>query len=139
MSTTRAIIHFAYARYELWALGIKHSAVLNNHIAVDYTPHDDDTPVATGIKFTAADMPEQVNSRRVSTYRDMIGVLNWIAQMTFPELTFGVSYFSQWMHNPSEEMLEGVMRMFRYLKFIVLNNCEGANAHRGRSPFPCFH
>ena len=41
MSTTRAIMHFAYARYELWALGIKYAAVLNNHMAVDYTSHDD--------------------------------------------------------------------------------------------------
>ena len=32
MSTTRAIMHFAYARYELWALGIKYAAVLNNHM-----------------------------------------------------------------------------------------------------------
>ena len=56
--------------------------------------------------------------------------------MTCPELTFGVSYFSQWMHNPSEGMLKGVVRMFRYLKFIVLNNCEGVYAHRGRNPFP---
>ena len=41
MSTTRAIMNFAYARYELWALGIKYAAVLNNHMAVDYTSHDD--------------------------------------------------------------------------------------------------
>ena len=34
-------MHFAYARYELWALGIKYAAVLNNHMAVDYTSHDD--------------------------------------------------------------------------------------------------
>ena len=54
-----------------------------------------DTPVATRIKFTAADMPEQVDSRRASTYRGMIGVLNWVARMTCPELTFGVSYFSR--------------------------------------------
>ena len=95
-----------------------------------------DTPVATGIKFTSADMPEQVDSRRVSTYRGMIGVLNWVARMTCPELTFGVSYFSQWMQNPSEGMMKGVVRMFRYLKFIVLNNCEGIYAYRGRIPFP---
>ena len=95
-----------------------------------------DTPVATGIKFSAADMPEQADSRRVSTYRGMIGVLNWVARMTCPELTYGVSYFSQWMHNPSEGMLKGVVRMFRYLKFIVLNNCEGVYAYRSRNPFP---
>ena len=41
MSTTRAIMHFSFARYELWALGIKYAAVLNDHMAVDYTSHDD--------------------------------------------------------------------------------------------------
>ena len=41
MSTRRAIMHFSFARYELWALGIKYAAVLNNHVAVDYTSHDD--------------------------------------------------------------------------------------------------
>ena len=58
-------------------------------------------------------MPEQIDSRRVSAYRGMIGVLNWVGRMTCPELTFGVSYFSQWMHNPCDGMLKGVVRMFR--------------------------
>ena len=45
MSTTRAIMYFRLldtsSCNELWALGIRYAAVLNNHMAVDYTSHDD--------------------------------------------------------------------------------------------------
>ena len=39
--------------------------------------------MATGAKFSSADMPEGADDRRVNTYRSMLGVLNWVSQITY--------------------------------------------------------
>ena len=44
-----------------------------------------DTPFATGVKVTQADMPTEVDLRRMETVRAMLGCGNWIARLTCPE------------------------------------------------------
>ena len=48
------------------------------------------TQMATGVKFTRADMPEFVDVKTKELYQRMIGVARWVTRMTCPEATFAV-------------------------------------------------
>ena len=52
------------------------------------------TPMATGVKFTRAGMPEIVDVKTKELYQRMIGVARWVTRMTYPEATFAVSYLA---------------------------------------------
>ena len=84
-----------------------------------------DTPFATGVKVTQADMPTEVDLRRMETVRAMLGCGNWIARLTCPEAVYAISYWSQFMSNPSASVLRGVVRVFRYYKWTIENDVEG--------------
>ena len=84
-----------------------------------------DTPFATGTKVTQAYMPTEVVLRRIETIRAMLGCGNWIARLTCPEAVYAISYWSQFMSNPSASVLRGVARVFRYYKWTIENNVEG--------------
>ena len=83
------------------------------------------TPMATGVKFTKADMPEHVDERRRDVYRRMLGVARWITRNSTPEATFAVSYLACFLENPSANMLKAAVQMFRYFKWTIENGVEG--------------
>ena len=84
-----------------------------------------ETPFQQGIRFTEADMPEVPDARRISSYRKMMGIANWVVRNTCPEGMFAVSYLSQFLSNPSEKMHRQLCRLFRYFKFTIEHNFEG--------------
>jgi hypothetical protein len=49
-------------------------------------------------------------------YREAIGSLMYAAQGTRPDISFAVSFLSQFMQNPGRPHWEAVKRIFRYLK-----------------------
>ena len=75
------------------------------------------TPCATAAKVTQADMPTEVDLRRMETVRAMLGCGNyWVARLTCPEVVYAIGYWSQFMPNPSASVLRGVVHVFRYYK-----------------------
>ena len=78
-----------------------------------------DMPFATDVKVTQVDMPTEVDLRRMATVRAMLGCGNWIARLTCPEAVYAMSYWSQFMSNPSASVLRGVVRVFRYYKWTI--------------------
>ena len=83
------------------------------------------TPMASGVKFTKANMPEEVDPRRRDLYRRMLGVARWIIRMSCPEACFAVSYLACYLENPSQEMLNAAVYLFRYFKWTIENDVEG--------------
>ena len=83
------------------------------------------TPMATGVKFTKADMPEHVDERRRNLYRRLLGVARWISRNSCPEACFAVAYLACFLENPSQLMLNAAVHLFRYFKWTIANDVEG--------------
>ena len=83
------------------------------------------TPMATGLKFTRAGMPEIVEVKTKEVYQRMIGVARWITRMTCPEATFAVSYLACFLQSPSTKILKAAVPVFRYFKWTMQNAVEG--------------
>lgn len=67
-----------------------------------------------------------------SEYRSYIGSLNYIASTTRPDLTFSVSYLSQFNKCPHREHMRALRRVLQYLKGsveqgIVYEKCDGGS------------
>ena len=71
-----------------------------------------DTPMDTNVKLGARTCGTTVDKGR---YQRLVGKLIYLAH-TRPDIGFSVSVVSQFMNNPSEEHLEAVYRIIRYLK-----------------------
>lgn len=71
-----------------------------------------DTPVVQGVKL--GEFPDQVPANK-ERYQRLVGKLIYLAH-TRPDIAYGVSVVSQFMHNPSEDHMDAVMRIIRYLK-----------------------
>jgi hypothetical protein len=84
-----------------------------------------DTPFAPGVKFRQEDMPSEPAVRNVDAAHQMLGVANWIVRLGCHEATFAVSYLSQFMRNPNGGVLKAIVRIFRYFKWLLENDCEG--------------
>ena len=82
-------------------------------------------PMASGVKFVKADMPETVDERRRTIYRKMLGVARWISRNSCPEANFAVSYLACFLENPSAPMLKAAVQVFRYFKWTIENDVEG--------------
>ena len=82
-------------------------------------------PMASGVKFVKADMPEVVDERRRTIYRKMLGVARWISRNSCPEANFAVSYLACFLENPSAPMLKAAVQVFRYFKWTIENDVEG--------------
>ena len=83
------------------------------------------TPMASGVKFTKADMPEVVDVRRRDAYRRLLGVARWVSRNSCPEACCAISMLACFLENPSQGMLTAAVYVFRYFKFTIENNCEG--------------
>ena len=73
-------------------------------------------PVDTLIKqnHQIAKYPDQVSNNK-SRYQRLVERLIYLSH-TRPDLAYAVSVVSQYMHNPSEDHMNAVMRILRYLK-----------------------
>ena len=71
-----------------------------------------DTPIEMNHKL--AIYPDQVPTNK-SRYQRLVGRLIYLSH-TRPDLAYAVSVVSQFMHNPSEEHMDAVMRILKYLK-----------------------
>ena len=76
----------------------------------------DCTPVDTPIEqnHRIAEYPDQVPTDK-SRYQRLVGRLIYLSHIR-PDLAYVVSVVSQYMHNPSKDHMNVVMRILRYLK-----------------------
>ena len=71
-----------------------------------------DTPVEEGLKLCVESDQVPVDKGR---YERLVGRLMYLAH-TRPDLAYALSIVSQFMHNPSEQHMNAVMHILRYLK-----------------------
>ncbi len=70
-------------------------------------------PMDPNTKLKKLNMDEVCTSK---PYRSLIGTLLYAASHTRPDISYGVSYLSRFMENPSEEHWNYAKRILRYLK-----------------------
>ena len=80
-----------------------------------------DTPFAEGLLFDKHDKPvvgspeyDDLAHQR-TTYMSVVGGLNWLSVMTFPEITYAVSQLSRFLTNPGPEHIKASQRVLAYL------------------------
>ena len=71
-----------------------------------------DTPVVQNLKL--GEFPTQVPANK-ERYQRLVGKLIYLSH-TRPDIAYAVSLVSQFMHTPSEQHMEAVFRILRYLK-----------------------
>jgi hypothetical protein len=71
-----------------------------------------DTPMIQNQKL--GDFSEQVPTNK-ERYQRLVGKLIYLSH-TCPDICYAVSIVSQFMHCPSEEHMDAVVRILRYLK-----------------------
>jgi Reverse transcriptase (RNA-dependent DNA polymerase) len=71
-----------------------------------------DTPMVQNLKLDIEPNKRPENRER---YQKLVGKLIYLSH-TRPDITYAVSVVSRFMHCPSEEHMEAVMRILRYLK-----------------------
>jgi Reverse transcriptase (RNA-dependent DNA polymerase) len=71
-----------------------------------------DNPVVQNLKLGEFSSQELANKER---YQRLVGKLIYLSH-TRPDITYAVSLVSQFMHAPSEQHMEAVFRILRYLK-----------------------
>ena len=78
----------------------------------DYQPVD--TPIEEGLKLYIETSQVPVDKGR---YQRLIGRIMYLAHMR-PDLTYALSVVSQFMHNLSEQHMNVVICILRYLKYV---------------------
>ncbi|XP_031334004.1 secreted RxLR effector protein 161-like [Photinus pyralis] len=58
----------------------------------------------------------EINNRVKGMYEKIVGSLLYLATNTRPDIAFATSYMSQFTINPSQQHLQGIKRILRYLK-----------------------
>jgi hypothetical protein len=71
-----------------------------------------DTPIVQNHKL--GEHPDQAPTNK-ERYQRLVGKLIYLSH-TCPDIAYAVSVVSQFMHNPSEEHMDAVIRILRYLK-----------------------
>jgi Reverse transcriptase (RNA-dependent DNA polymerase) len=71
-----------------------------------------DTPLALNLKL--GEFPNQVPTNK-ERYQRLVGKLIYLSH-TRPDIGYVVSLVSQFIHNPSEDHMDAVMRIIKYLK-----------------------
>ena len=71
-----------------------------------------DTPMQQNLQFSKETSKRQTDKGR---YQQLVGKLIYLSH-TRPDITFAVSVVSQFMNEPTEEHMEAVTRILRYLK-----------------------
>ena len=71
-----------------------------------------DTPIAQNERLSIQDNQTPTDKDQ---YQRLVGKLIYLSH-TRPDITYAVSLVSQFMHNPSKDHMEVVIRILRYLK-----------------------
>ena len=71
-----------------------------------------DTPIVQNHRL--GEFPDQVPTDKVR-YQRLVGKLIYLSH-TRPNIAYAVSVVSQFMHNPSKDHMDAVIRIMRYLK-----------------------
>ena len=76
-------------------------------------------PLDPNIKFTESDLPkadDPLNASRKSAFLEIVGSLMYAAVCTRPDITFAVTFLSQFSMNPGEKHLTAALNVVRYLR-----------------------
>ena len=80
-----------------------------------------DMPMAEGIEFDKSQQPavgstehELLQAARTD-YMSIVGGLNWLSNMTFPEIGYATSQLSRFLTNPGPVHISAAMRVLAYL------------------------
>jgi hypothetical protein len=75
------------------------------------------TPCKTGQLWTKKDCPEpQETAERITHYRALVALANFIANWTRPDITFTVNKLCKFMSNPGPVHWSALKHLLRYLK-----------------------
>lgn len=77
------------------------------------------TPMEIGKKISkemSPTTPEEIEEMKNVPYREAIGCLQFLCQVTRPDITFAVNIFSRYCNDPGQQHWAGVKRIIRYLK-----------------------
>lgn len=77
------------------------------------------TPMEIGKKISkemSPKTPEEIEEMKNVPYREAIGCLQFLCQVTRPDITFAVNLFSRYCNEPGLQHWAGVKRIIRYLK-----------------------
>jgi len=81
---------------------------------------DDCRPTSTPLELKKNKKESKVNTptkkREKFPYREAVGSLQHLACKTRPDLAFAVNYVNRFVEKPSNEDINNVRRIFRYLK-----------------------
>lgn len=81
--------------------------------------HAVSTPMEIGKKISkemSPKTPEEREEMKNIPYREAIGCLQFLCQVTRPDITFAVNLFSRYCNDPGPQHWAGVKRIIRYLK-----------------------
>ena len=80
-----------------------------------------DMPFPEGVLFDKSDVPvpgsaeHDALATQRSMYMSIVGGLNWLSVMTFPDIAYATSQLSRFMTNPGPEHIKAAMRVLAYL------------------------
>ena len=80
-----------------------------------------DMPMTEGIVFDKSQQPEigsteyELLQAARTDYMSIVGGLNWLANMTFPEIGYATSQLSRFLTNPGPVHIKAAMRVLAYL------------------------
>ena len=77
------------------------------------------TPIDKGASLTAAPNRYITDLEDITTYRLLIGALQWLVIIIRPDLAYLVSICARFIHNPTLEHWNAAKRIIRYLAGIV--------------------
>lgn len=73
------------------------------------------TPAESDLKMCKAPDNELLTDADAGTFREQLSCLQYLAQMTRPDLSYIVSQLSRYMQSPGEKHADALKRVFRYL------------------------
>lgn len=83
---------------------------------------DDDTKVSTPMSTIDTFMEDGNDRVDITLYLQRVGALNFLAQMSRPDILYAISKVAQQCANPTKKDMKAVDRIFRYIKN-TRNNC----------------
>ena len=97
------------------------SAASRNRFSVSVGPRTYDTPLSEGTMFDSRHRPElgsaehdEMEAYRTA-YMSIVGGLLWLANMTFPELSYPASQLARFLTNPGMQHYQAAMRVLTYV------------------------
>ena len=105
----------------VWTISIPQEAFIDSILAqfnlVDASTIS--TPLAPGTQLSMANCPTEEDEKEemgTHPYRELVGVLAWLAVGTQPDIAFATSSLTRFGHSPGRCHWEAAKRVLRYLK-----------------------